>query len=355
MKKIITVMCAMALMVSASAQNIIRSGAFGNVYVGLEGGATSSLNFNNNYWDTVLPAAGLEIGKDITPVVGFSIEGITGFNRNRELALVRRTDVNANVKFNLSNLFGGYKGQPRVFEVLLVPGVGWGHYYDKERIDVNFPSFNTFAQFNFNVGKQRAWGFNIKPGVVWNAYDNRAILNTDNADLRVTAGVFYRFNNKKTGSHNFVINGYDGYKSDAEAALAEVARLKNREPEVREVVKTEVQEKVVEKQVFAVRPGDTYITFAIGSTKLTAVEYAKVLNWIRQIDKNTKVEVVGSADSATGSANRNQYLAEARAHEVANVLYANGFATENVTTRTQFDYDESSEASRSAVIRVVIL
>ena len=39
------------------------------------------------------------------------------------------SDVSVLGKVNLMNLFVGYKGEPRLFEVEAVAGMGWLHYY----------------------------------------------------------------------------------------------------------------------------------------------------------------------------------------------------------------------------------
>ena len=42
------------------------------------------------------------------------------------------SDVSLLGKVNLMNLFAGYKGVPRLFEVEAVAGAGWLHYYVKD-------------------------------------------------------------------------------------------------------------------------------------------------------------------------------------------------------------------------------
>ena len=353
MKKVIAFLCAVMVSVASFAQiennDVVYSRPFENVYVELEGGAQSAMIFNENFTNTILPVAGLEIGKDLTPVVGISLEGLVAFNTDSHLALINNTNLVGNFKVNLMNLFGGYKGYPRRFEILLVPGVGWGHLFDEDRVDANFATYNTFAQFNFNLGEKRAWVLNFKPGVVWNSYNNADNFKAANSNLRATIGIAYRFNNKRTGSHNFVYNPYSVTKADYEAALADLERAKNRPAEQVEVVKEVPVEKVVEKTVEVTRPTGAIITFAIGKDKLTAVEAAKVEALASQLI-DTPVLVIGSADTKTGSLARNNKLAENRANVVAEALRTAG--VKDVKTTTQLDANANADIARAAIITV---
>lgn len=70
---------------------------------------------------------GIELGKQITPVLGVSFEGLTGINTS--FSKTAFDDLNLGVlgKINLNNLFGGYNGEPRLFELEGIAGFGWGH------------------------------------------------------------------------------------------------------------------------------------------------------------------------------------------------------------------------------------
>lgn len=58
---------------------------------------------------------------------------------------------------NLNNLFGGYNGIPRSFEIEAVAGIGWMHYYVGRNMgeDQNGMSTKLGLNFNFNLGKVR--------------------------------------------------------------------------------------------------------------------------------------------------------------------------------------------------------
>ena len=73
-------------------------------------------------------------------------------------------------KINLFNLFGGYNGVPRVFEMEAVVGAGWGREYYKAAVkrDDNFLTSKLGVNFNFNVGQKKAWTIAVKPSIVYN-------------------------------------------------------------------------------------------------------------------------------------------------------------------------------------------
>lgn len=348
MKKLLVMFIAFVAAVTvANAQTVESSRLFENTYVGVQGGVLSPLNANDSFWGDLRPVVGLELGKDFTPVIGFSVEALGAINTTGAHTWFDQSNVNANFKVNLSNWFGGYKGQPRRVEVLAVPSLGWGHDYVSTG-DANYLTFNPHAQVNINLGKARAWQINVKPGMSWRTQDVGGWLNKDNAAATLRVGITYKFGSKRTKSHNFVVCPYTVTKADYDAALAEAANLRSSKPQTVEVTKEVPVEKVVEKAVEVVKPSKTIITFDMGKATLKTAERAKVKEYASHIGENDSVLVIGSADLKTGSLSRNQQLAEQRAEVVANALKDLG--VKNVETKVEFDTNEVAEASRAAVL-----
>ena len=139
MKKFLSFILASVMMFTvANAQTVEHSTLFENTYVTVFGGGTTTGQFNQVatpfFWDGakavvngVRPFAGLEFGKYVTPVVGFSVEGLGFYNTTTSTTFVDESAVLANGKLNFSNWFGGYKGQPRRVEVVGV--LGWCPWY----------------------------------------------------------------------------------------------------------------------------------------------------------------------------------------------------------------------------------
>ena len=138
MKKIISFLFAAILMVTmANAQTTVENkGVFSQIYIGVSGGANyTPLSDIQNFDKANLHYNGaLEIGKNVTPVTSLSLQGIYNPNvpQSTPDEAFDRMDVFANAKFNLMNLFGGYKGMPRVFEINTLTGLGWNHYFKRD-------------------------------------------------------------------------------------------------------------------------------------------------------------------------------------------------------------------------------
>ena len=394
MKKIFSFLIAFVMMITlANAQTVEHSRLLDNTYVTVLGGATTTGQMADVptpfFWDGtkavlngVRPVAGLELGKWITPTVGLSVEGLGFMNTTDFHALFDEVAVLGNGKLNFSNWFGGYKGQPRVFEVVGVLGAGWGHdFVGKERTwtsyaseelvpvygknyteegtptDKNYVVYNAGAELNFNLGKERAWQISVRPGVLWfNKYTagNYQSLPTWKHDARanVQLGLTYKFG--KTGHKNFRLCPYSVTKADYDALNSKYNELLNREPEVFPVVKKVTETKEVVKTETKVLVGSTVITFPIGSCALSNVERQKVALFAKSFsDTDTVILIVGSADSKTGSENRNFALAQNRANVVKNVLTNDyGVSADRITVKTELDALEDQEATRCAILTV---
>lgn len=67
----------------------------------------------------------------------------------------------------MMNLFGGYPGTPRIFEMEVVAGIGWLHDYVNGTGDANSWGTRLGMDFNFNIGKEKAWAISLKPSLVY--------------------------------------------------------------------------------------------------------------------------------------------------------------------------------------------
>ncbi len=365
MKKIFSIIIAFVMMITlANAQTVEYSRLFENTYVTLVGGGITTAHTGGQpfFWDGagnivkgVRPFAGLEVGKYVTPVVGFSVEGLAMFNTTGSNTLVDQHNVVGNLKLNLSNWFDGYPGQPRRVEVVFVPGLGWGHDYGNVYNDRNYLTYNVGAELNVNLGKASAWQINVKPVVMWNNYNNALTPTLANMQARLQLGVTYKFGSKSKKSHNFVLCPYTVTADDYAAVKARIAELEAREPEVREVVEEVVKEVIVEKEVVANPTLSTIITFPIGSAQLSKTERAKLGVFAKVIADNEVVNIVGSADTTTGTEARNSVLAAQRADVVRDILINEyNIAPERINLSTEFDTNDEPTASRAAVLTLVV-
>ena len=365
MKKIFMFLAAMLIAVTMSAQTVQNSRTFENISVTVTGGVitTDHLGGNTFFWGGaenivkgLRPVAGLEISKYVTPVVGFGLEGLAMFNTTGANTIVDQHNVVGNLKLNLSNWFGGYKGEPRRVEVVFVPGLGWGHDYGDVYHDRNYLTYNLGAELNVNLGKARAWQINVKPVVMWNNYNNALRPMLQNMQGRLQIGLTYKFGSKSKKSHNFVYcpysvtaSDYDNLNSRYASALQENKDLKNkvseleaREPEVKEVVKEIFKETKI---------NNVTVYFDKGSYELSERELSHLDFYAQHADKAASIKIVGSADSATGSPKRNAYLAEQRALAVKKVLVENyGFDESKIEISTAQDMFDTAIRSRVAIV-----
>lgn len=348
MRKIMTILVALFMMFTmATAQTVERGGVFSNMYVGINGGAIHNpvSNYDNFKFNTLDWNAGIELGKNITPITGISLAGYVMPNFDDGFA-INATDLNANLKFNMMNLFGGYKGQPRIFEIQTVTGIGWDHMFTGP--NPNDLSLNAGLEFDFNLGKERAWYITFTPQVV-----SHQILQSrhiepmvKNADLQANIGIAYRFKSRNTGSHNFVICD----KAYTEEQYAELYALyddcmSTRTPDT--VVIEKVVEKVIEK-VVEVNTNNTIITFEKNSSTISPMEMQRLDVFMTNVDKDDSILIVGSADTKTGTESYNNELATNRADAVRTILEKNGYTHVHVSTK--LDSYNTVELSRCATI-----
>ena len=348
MKKfILSLMVMLTVMLSsANAQIAYQKADFlDNVYVGLNGGVSSPLDFNS-----VTPfnaQAGVKVGKNWSPVFGTNIEGTAVFGDNHfadSHTFVKATYVGLNGTLNLTNLFLNYNPD-KVFETSLEAGIGWIHNYHTPtptNIDghANYLGAKTGVILAWNIGNNKAWQLYAEPSVYWNLSKTDKIqFNKHNAQLAVSVGVVYKFKTSNK-THNFkVYNIYD-YTSALEeardriAALeAQNAELSKRPTETYNVVKETNKETVVYSQdIFTV-------SFLQNSAELT--QDAK--NILDKVAASLPVKVIGST-SPEGTTRRNSELSVQRANAVAEYLKSRGVEVVSA---------EGNEHGRIAVVTVV--
>ncbi len=392
MKKIFAIIAGLLIVVMASAQTIQSSKLFENTYVTVLGGATTTGQFQNVttpfFWEGakgvfngVRPTIGVELGKYITPTVGFSVEGLGYVGTTTSTTFFNESLVLGNGKLNLSNWIGGYKGQPRRVELVLVGGLGWGHDYvgegqtwtsypsdDLETVygrDVNventvapvtdkdYAAYRAGLELNANLGKARAWQITVRPNVTWfnKTNDEYKSLATWGKDARVgvQAGLTYKFGSRSKNSHNFVLCPYSVTQSDYDAALARIAELEQN-PKVKEVTKEVVTERVVEREkvVYEAAKPATTIVFKRGSYALDRSDKGLLDAFVESLGEGDVVLVTGSADLGTGTRAFNDKLAKNRADVVATYLKSKG--VKSVETDVKFDVNDVPEASRVSIV-----
>jgi hypothetical protein len=318
MKKILLMLTLLAsVVVSANAQIATEnSKLFDNVGVGITAGASTPLDFNSMF--PVNPNVGLKVTKDFTPVLGAQIEGLAILNDNHFSDIktaVKGTNVGLNGVINLSNLFNGYVGTPRVFEVGAVAGIGWLHAWDTS---ANSLTAKTGLDFVFNLGNKKAHSLVLTPAVYWNLRKFDAIqFNKNGAQLALNLTYIYHFKTSN-GTHHFKTYDVGAMIGEIDRLNEELAK-KPTEVEVIKYVEKEVPAKT-DNVAVATTNGDTWIVaFSLGSAKLT--EESKFI--LNQIGNDAIVDVTATA-SQEGTKAFNQKISEKRAKAVADYLTNRG-------------------------------
>ena len=361
MKKLVLMLAAASMAASVSAQTVAESKAFDNVYVGINGGVATKTT-GHKWLSDLDPNAGLRIGRYFTPVFGLAVEGNAYFSNkpwHSTGTAVRATNVSLLGTVNLSNLFGGYKGEPRAFEVSALYGLGWMHVFTNDKAATenqrNRMTSKAALDFAFNFGSAKQFQFYVEPSINFaflgqsknkelvatgnplnpvtvadhQGYGYKAAsqagqpaYNINNSFVQLNAGFIYKFANSN-GTHNFtIVTPRD--QAEIDALNAQINELRNRKPEVitKEVVKEVPAVKVKEFTVSDL----VFVTFAQGKSALTKDAKAALNN----VKQGVHVQVVGTA-SPEGSKELNDRLSQARADVVANYLKGRGVIVDEAT------------------------
>ncbi len=395
MKKVmlLAVLAITAFTANAQKNAFSSNGFFDNWSIGLNAGvvsATHNLGFSPAYgayqfgertvtnpcgfWQRARFITGLELTKQWTPVFASAIQGWADVNTTPSHTFIDRWGVAYLNKVNLSNLFLGYNGKPRFFELQALAGIGIASHIKPEyhtpygsavgtqnggniKSDDNDHYFITRfgLSFDFNLGADRAWTVSLKPAIVYNLdqelfQGNRtnsttgATFDINDSEIELMAGVTYHFRNAN-GQHYFTkvreydqaeidalnaqINGLrgelDGKDAQINALKGEIETLKGqlddcmkRQPRIeyrdREVPVTVTQNSRSKSLV-------NNVHFKIGKSVIESSQVPNVERVATYMKKNPKatVSVLGYA-SKDGNQEANERLAAARAQAVKTML-----------------------------------
>ena len=372
MKKLFLMLAAGMMAASVNAQNtVITSNKAGdNWYIGANAGVSTTLTKNTEnggFFKSLAPTFGVRVGKNLTTVFGLALDADMHFKSNEKWYAGSKTfieDVNVNLlgTFNLNNLFAGYPGEPRAFEVIALGGFGWEHGFN-HLPKTNAVTSKVALDFAFNLGANKAWQLYIEPSLNYNlkswvgGIDEAAIAvladindpgfkyDVNRAFFSLKAGFNYKFGNSN-GTHNFAkqqlrdqseidaLNGKinelraDNNAKDSKIA-ADAQTIADLQKKLADCESRPVQ--VVEKKAEYLQP---HVIFRQGKSTIDAAQYASiemVANYMKN-HKDAKVKVQGYA-SPEGKAEFNQKLSEKRAEVVKNALVKKyKIAADRITT-----------------------
>ena len=341
MKRLGLLAAAVVMAMSVSAQTVTESKTFDNFYIGINGGVATATT-GHGWLKNLQPNAGLLIGRNFTTVFGMAVESNAYFKNTNGFTtgtLVNALNTSLLGTVNLTNWFGGYKGEPRVFEVSALYGLGWGHIFGTptEEYKTDMLTSKVGLDFAFNFGSDKQWQFYLEPAIIYSLNGNGyqgVKYDIDRSVVQLNAGIVYKFKNSN-GTHNFKIAELRD-QSEIDALNAQVNSLrgelsgKDSELDAKDRKIADLEKALEDcknsKQPVYVRPVTATnlqptVLFRQGKSVIDPAQYAPI-ELIATYMKNhpeAKVEIKGYA-SPEGSAEINQKLSEERAEAVKNAL-----------------------------------
>lgn len=339
MKKIVASLVLCMAVIAANAQKAVEGNKFtDNWSVGFNAGGTTPLT-HSAFFKNMRAVLGVGLDKQVTPVLGLGFEAMTSINTTPSRTAFDNTNLSVLGTLNLSNLFGGYAGAPRLFEVETVAGIGWLHYAVNGKSDLNSMSSKLGLNFNFNLGEEKAWTLAFKPALVYDmsadGTDN-VCFNANRAAWEFTAGLKYHFS-CSNGKHYFtIVKPYNQSEIDAlndqinnmrREADDNAAALKNANQKAADLekalndCKNQAPKVITETVTNNKKTLESVVTFRQGGTSVESSQIPNVERIATYLKnhKNATVSIKGYA-SPEGNADVNARIAKQRAESVKNML-----------------------------------
>jgi len=337
---------AAAMVATANAEPrtvITASKAQDNIYVGVNAGAMTAVKDNllddKKAFSTFVPEFGIRVGKNFTTVLGVAVEGTATFSTNRSYnskTFIQTVDAYGLATANLMNLFAGYKGQPRAFEIIAIGGLGHQWAFGRGGNSSSVVS-KVGADFAYNFGSDKQWQVYLEPTMNWylTSHNEQDIqqYNINKSLVGLKAGVNYKFKTSN-GTHNFAVEQLrdqaeiDALNAKINAARAEADAAKaaaaSKDAQIAQLKKAladcEAKPAVVKKETKT----EAYmppVVYQVGKSVIDKNQQQTVDLIAKYMKKNkdAKLEISGYA-SPEGDAAKNQALSEARANAVKTML-----------------------------------
>ena len=337
MKKtiLLSVLALGALAINAQTVVVKGGGFWDNWSMGVQGGATMKMS-GEGFFKSARPAFGLTLGKQWTPILGIDIQGMGYVNTTNSSTMIDASDVSLIGRMNLMNLFAGYNGMPRPFEVETVTGLGWLHHYMTGSGDTDDLSARVGLNFNFNLGEDAAWTLGIKPAVLFNLtgeYPSKKLaFNRNKANMEILLGLTYHFADEDGNRHFALVNAIDPLALAAmneeindlrEVIVAKDVELVGLADELMVVQDqlNEARNKEMETTGQTIKILESVVAFPfnqsdVQTSQMPSLEH--VANYLKD-NPDAKITVNGYA-SPEGTEEYNLQLSQRRADAVKNIL-----------------------------------
>lgn len=345
-----------------------------NWFLGIGGGVNQYLGEHDRqmkFFNRLAPAAEIYAGKWFTPVVGFRIgyRGLQAYGAtNVDTGFINSTgtpvspdhltddflgdydgyvgdgsdhkalywqkfgfyNIHADFMLNLVNLIGGYK--ERVYNISVYGGVGLARTYSATKVETghvaNTRISGSVGLFNtFNLSPALDLNIDLRGTLFPEDFEGEAGVRpeggeTYEADGMLTAsiGLAYKFKPRGWSQSKTVYRTRTNTVKVVDDAALSALKADN---EALQKALAEAEKNTTTTIVESLLAPELYIRFAFnkseltGEARITLGNLAKLLN---ATDKHIVYNITGYADSATGTAEGNQALSEARAKAVYDCL-----------------------------------
>ncbi|WP_373837959.1 OmpA family protein [Bacteroides heparinolyticus] len=337
MKKGFLAAALLAVTLGASAQSALSGAKFWDGWsLGVTGGVQSDKTVGSNKHFRGL--VGLEIGKQFTPIFGLSAEGLAGINTTGDPKSFDHINATLLNRVNLNNLFGGYAGKPRVFEVEAVGGIGYAHIFNSNDRNGHALNAKVGLNLNFNLGASRAWTFSLKPALVYGLAESDGYtsatskMNIDNSYIQLLAGLTYHFKGSNGLRYMTYVREYDQEEvdrlnADINGLRAEVASkddaLNSNASTIAQLRKEleDCRNKPAQVITQSNEPIEAIVAYRQGSSvvdKTQLVQIERIATYLKN-NADSKVVIKGYT-SPEGSKRFNDRLSKRRAESIKKIL-----------------------------------
>jgi len=377
MKKIFLLAVISLLSISVfSQEKVIRPSSAGdNWFITLQGGGSWTISEyykDASFGDLIAPHAAFSLGKHFSPKAGARLQvggwqsrnydGREGHEYNFK---VKYLQANADVLFNLTNMFLAYKPD-RPFNFYAIAGLGYVHGFKDSSVGLH--TTNSIVpragfQMDFRISDHVSFNIEAAGNLMRDDFNGIEQGTRYDGTVNVLAGLTFKLGKSgwdvadyvdpaQIASMNDQINAQRSQLSDKDRLISN----KNREIEDYKVLlaqKPAVVEKPVQLEETVM---NAVVVFKIGKSELQDKnQEINIFNAAKFFQDNPDLNIIvtGYADRATGNPTLNQKLSERRAETVARILIEQyGISPSRITKRA--DGDREQPFAKDEWNRVVI-
>ena len=367
--------------------NVVRGAyetnkAFDNIFIGVGAGVNSTFSFAKNPSIRGIGlATDITLGKWFTPAIGIrgGWHGFWNKGMTKDSGIFGFNYVHGDVMWNISNSIGGYK-ETRVWN--LVPYMSMGVLDVSARRNIFSKGAGNNLEYAAGPGLLNIFRLSDRVSITLDLMaliGKASAYNTDSRYLimfpSATAGLAFNLGKTNFDRHTsitpvvipvpFTTEQYNALADKVAALEKENAALKDKIAALEKELAP--MKNLVNGQTYLFENGKftavevtnatpLSIYFDLGSSKISAREKAHLEYFCEKaVDADTKLEVNGYADKATGSVKTNQTLSEKRAKAVVELLKKAGAQESNIDCKANGGVDIfNTPAYKNRVVTVEI-